>query len=58
MAKQQTFGDKLKKKKIGDNRISVKFIKAYRTDEGSMRFVEKFVKVNDIAEVEKIDINR
>jgi hypothetical protein len=58
MAKTQTFGDKTKKKKIGDGRINVKVIKGYRTPEGNMRFMETFVKVTDIAEVEKIDITK
>ncbi len=58
MAKTQTFGDKLKKKKLADTGINVKVIKGYRTDEGNMRFVEKFVKVNDVNEIAKIDINK
>jgi hypothetical protein len=57
MAKTQTFGDKVKKKKT-DNRISVKVIKAYRTEEGNMRFMEKFVKVNDLNELDKIDVTK
>ncbi len=57
MAKQQTFGDKLKKKKQADEGINVKVIRGLRTDEGNMRFVEKFVRVNDLADIGKIDIN-
>ena len=57
MAKQQTFGDKLKKKAI-DSRINVKIIKGFRSDKGSVKFVERFVKVNDLAEVDKIDISK
>ena len=57
MAKQQTFGDKLKKKSI-DSRINVKIIKGFRSDKGSIKFVERFVKVNDLAEVDKIDISK
>ena len=58
MAKQQTFGDKLKKKKQADVGINVKVIKGFRNDEGNMRFVEKFVRVNDVSEIGKIDINK
>ncbi|MFN8362004.1 MAG: hypothetical protein U0264_19020 [Candidatus Kapaibacterium sp.] len=57
MAKQQTFGDKLKKKSA-DSRINVKIIKGFRSDKGSIKFVERFVKVNDLAEVDKIDISK
>ncbi|MBK9249851.1 MAG: hypothetical protein IPM69_17550 [Ignavibacteria bacterium] len=57
MAKQQTFGDKLKKKAV-DSRINVKIIKGFRSDKGSIKFVERFVKVNDLAEVDKIDISK
>ena len=58
MAKQQTFGDKLKKKKQADVGINVKIIKGMKSDTGSIRFVEKFVKVNDIAELDKMDFNK
>ena len=58
MAKQQTFGDKLKKKKLADVGINVKIIKGMKSDTGSIRFVEKFVKVNDIAELDKMDFNK
>ncbi len=57
MAKQQTFGDKLKKKK-GDDKISVKVVKAYRSEIGSTRFLEKFVKIDDMAQIDKVDVNR
>lgn len=57
MAKQQTFGDKLKKKKQLEVGVNVKVIKGFRSDEGNMRFVEKFVRVNDINEVANIDNN-
>lgn len=58
MAKQQTFGDKLKKKKQIDSSINVKVIKGFRTDEGNLRFVEKFVKVQDLNELTKVDISK
>jgi hypothetical protein len=54
MAKTQTFGDKNKKK--GDTRVNVKVIKAFRSDRGTMRFTEKFVMVNDAAEIDKIKL--
>lgn len=57
MAKQQTFGDKLKKKAV-DTRINVKIIKGFRSDKGSIKFVERFVKVNDLSEIEKVDISK
>jgi len=58
MAKTQTFGDKMKKKKHADLFINVKVVKGFRTDEGNLRFVEKFVKVQDTNELEKIDISK
>lgn len=57
MAKQQTFGDKLKKKK-GDDKISVKVIKSYRTDDGKTRFIESFIKVNDLSELDSISVSK
>lgn len=57
MAKTQTFGDKLKKKK-SDSTINIKVIKGYKSDEGTTKFVERFVKVNDLSEIDKIDINK
>ena len=41
MAKQQTFGDKLKKKAAGEMETHVKVIKPYFTEEGNMRFLER-----------------
>lgn len=57
MAKTQTFGDKVKKKKSGDERISVKVIKGINSDRGSVRFIEKMVKVDNLDQLDKIDIN-
>lgn len=57
MAKQQTFQDKLKKMKT-DSRVNVRVIKAYHGDKGSVKFVERFVKVDDANQIEKIDISR
>ncbi len=58
MAKQQSFGDKLKKKKHHELFINVKVIKGYKNDDGSLHFVEKFVKVMDTNELDKIDISK
>ena len=58
MAKQQTFGDKLKKKAAGEMETHVKVIKPYFTEEGNMRFLERQVKVKDLSELEKIDISK
>ncbi len=57
MAKTQTFGDKLKKKKH-DDKISVKVIKSYRTDDGKTRFIESFVKVTELSELENISVSK
>ena len=56
MAKTQTFADKVNKKK-GDGRIAVKVIKGYTSEIGSTRFLEKIVMIDDIANIDKIDIN-
>jgi hypothetical protein len=57
MAKAQTFGDKLKKKKAEDKPV-VKVIKGFKGNDGTVRFVEQFMKVDDINQVDHIDINR
>lgn len=57
MAKQQSFGDKAKGK-VKDTTLNVKVIKGYRSDSGSIKFVTRFVKVKDVAEVDKIDISK
>ena len=57
MAKTQTFGDKVKKKKSDDERVSVKVIKGINSDRGSVRFIEKMVKVDNLDQLDKIDIN-
>ncbi len=55
MAKTQTFGDKVNKKEAP--KPVVKVIKGFKDDKGATRFVEAFVKVDDINEVTKLDIN-
>ncbi len=57
MAKQQTFGDKLKKKK--EEQPVVRVIKWYRDeDRGSLRKMSKFVKVKDLNEVTNLDVTK
>ncbi len=55
MAKKQTFGDK--NKKVVDKQV-IKVVKGYRSEEGTVRFLEQFVKVDDYSVADKIDINR
>jgi len=53
MAKQQSFADKLKKKKKGDL-ITVKLIKSVKTTQGNYKFNEKFVQLEDISKIADI----
>jgi hypothetical protein len=53
MAKQQTFADKAKVKKK-DSAISVKVIKTFKSDKGTYKFSEKFVKLDDLNKVNTI----
>jgi len=53
MAKQQSFSDKLKKKKKSDL-LSVKFIKAVKSPAGSYKFNEKFVQVEDLNKLSEV----
>lgn len=57
MAKQQTFGDKLKKKKVIE-KPTVKIIKGFKGDDGHTHFLETFVKVDDIANIDKLEITK
>jgi hypothetical protein len=50
MAKVQSFADKAKGKKK-DLGVTVKMIKTVKTEKGSYKFNEKFVRVDDIAKV-------
>ncbi len=50
MAKQQSFGDKVKGKKK-DAGITVKFVKTVKGDKGAYKFQERFVKLDDINKV-------
>lgn len=53
MAKQQSFADKLKKKKKSDL-ITVKFIKSVKTAGGNYKFNEKFVQLEDINKLSEV----
>jgi hypothetical protein len=57
MAKKQTFGDKMSKKVV-DTRLNVKVIKHYHSEKGNLKYLERFVKINDLSEIDKIDISR
>ena len=54
MAKTQSFTDKSKKKGGGSDFISVKLVMSDKSDKGTYKFTEKFVKVKDLAEVEQL----
>ena len=58
MAKTQTFGDKLKKGKNADAGVNVRVIQGYKSDHGTTKFLERFVRVNDLSEVTKIDLRK
>ncbi len=53
MAKQQTFADKAKGKSKS-NLINVKVVKTVKTANGSYKFQERFVKIEDINQVTSI----
>lgn len=54
MAKTQTFTSKVNKGSVDDPKLSVKIIMASKTEKGSYRFNERFIKVKDLNEVEKV----
>jgi len=56
MAKQQTFGDK-SKKKAGATKMSVKIIRGLRGESGTVKFKERFVQVEDLGQLDKMDFN-
>jgi hypothetical protein len=53
MAKQQSFADKAKAKKKAEG-VNVKVIKAVKTAKGDYKFMENFVKIDDINKVSTI----
>jgi hypothetical protein len=52
MAKKQTFADKSKKKAAAA--VSVKYVKAVKSEKGSYKFQEKFIKLDDISKVNEL----
>ncbi|MGE5363835.1 MAG: hypothetical protein ACM3SM_06860 [Bacteroidota bacterium] len=52
MAKTQTFSDK--SKKVKSSGVNVKCIKAVKGQNGSYKFNEKFVRLDDISKVTEI----
>lgn len=53
MAKQQSFADKAKSKKKQDG-VNVKMIKTVKSSKGTIKFNEKFVKLDDISKVTEL----
>ena len=53
MAKTQSFADKAKGKKKVDH-ITVKLIKTVKTDKGTYKFNEKYVRLDDISKIGEI----
>ena len=53
MTKQQSFADKSKAKKKVEG-VNVKLIKAVKTNKGTYKFNERFVKIDDISKVTDI----
>jgi hypothetical protein len=53
MAKTQTFADKAKGKKKVEG-ITVKLIKSVKTEKGTYKFNEKYVRLDDISKVTEI----
>ncbi|MCF8267353.1 MAG: hypothetical protein K9I69_04660 [Ignavibacteriales bacterium] len=53
MAKQQSFGDKAKGKQKSTF-VNVKMVKTVKTDKGTFKFQEKFVRLDDISKVTEL----
>jgi hypothetical protein len=53
MAKQQSFADKAKAKKK-EGGVTVKLIKTVKTDKGTFKFNERFIKLDDISKVSEV----
>jgi len=53
MAKQQSFAEKARGKKKVEG-VNVKLIKAVKTSKGSVKFNERFIKLDDISKVTEI----
>ena len=53
MAKQQSFADKSKAKKKQDG-VNIKVIKTVKTEKGTYKFHERFVRLDDVSKVSEI----
>lgn len=53
MAKQQSFADKVKSK-AKSTHVNVKVVKTVKTPNGTYKFQERFVKIDDISKVTEI----
>jgi hypothetical protein len=53
MAKAQSFAEKSKAKKKADH-ITVKFVKSVKSEKGTYKFNEKFVRLEDISKVTEL----
>jgi hypothetical protein len=53
MAKKQTFADKAKGKGA-KNEINIKVVKTLKSDKGSYKFQESFIKLDDVNKVTTI----
>jgi len=54
MAKSQSFADKSKAKKKADH-ITVKFVKSVKTEKGTYKFNEKFVRLENISKITELN---
>ena len=54
MAKKQSFADKVTKHRAkGDSRLVVKLIESRKSEKGSWKFPERYVKVDSLDELDK-----
>jgi hypothetical protein len=53
MAKAQSFAEKSKGKKKADH-ITVKLVKSVKTEKGTYKFNEKFIRLEDISKVTEL----
>ena len=53
MAKSQSFADKAKGKKKADH-ITVKFVKSVKSEKGTYKFNEKYIRLDDISKVTEL----
>ncbi len=59
MAKAQSFVDKVRKaEQRGKGPFMVQVIKGYRSERGTIRFLKRFVRVNDVSELDTLDITK